>query len=124
MNLSELLEQVLQMKGVTSAAVVSSEGLMVEAVSQEDMDLEFVSGLIASGMASSRVLASLMGEEDVTQTMIEYEQGPVLLTPIQPAEGGAEEYVAVVTLDSAQNLGRTRFQLRKLLPKIAAALEG
>lgn len=121
--LPDLLNQVLAIKGVTSAAVVSSEGFIVEGVSSSDTDLSFVSGLIASGLASSQVLAGLMGEGEILQTMIEYENGPVLLTPLQQetqdSDGG---YVAVVTLDGTGNLGRARFQLRKLLPQIASAM--
>ncbi len=120
MDLSELLDQVLQIKGVTSAAVVSGEGFIVEGQTTDDTDLGFVGGLIASGLASSRALAGLLGEGDITQTMIEYEGGPVLLTPLQ--EGDDEGYVAVVTLDATNNLGRARFQLRKLLPEIAKAV--
>jgi predicted regulator of Ras-like GTPase activity (Roadblock/LC7/MglB family) len=121
MTLVELLNQALQIRGITSAAVVSGEGFIVEGVSKDDMDLSFVGGLIASGLASSRVLAGLMGEGEVSQTMIEYENGPVLLTPLKIGAQGAgdDDFVAVVTLDSTQNLGRARFQLRKLLPQIA-----
>ncbi|HEX7022304.1 MAG TPA: roadblock/LC7 domain-containing protein [Trueperaceae bacterium] len=120
MNLVGLLNQVLEIRGVTSAAVVSGEGFIVEGVSGNDMDLGFVGGLIASSLASSRVLAGLLGEGEISQTMIEYEGGPVLLTPL---DAGAEDgYVAVVTLDSAATLGRARFQLRKLLPEIAQAV--
>ncbi|MEM7736321.1 MAG: roadblock/LC7 domain-containing protein [Deinococcota bacterium] len=123
MTLVDLLNQALQIRGITSAAVVSGEGFIVEGVSKDDMDLSFVGGLIASGLASSRVLAGLMGEGDVSQTMIEYENGPVLLTPLKIGVQGAgdDDFVAVVTLDSTQNLGRARFQLRKLLPQIAEA---
>lgn len=121
MSLVDLLNQALQIRGVTSAAVVSGEGFIVEGVSSNDMDLGFVGGLIASGLASSRVLASLLGEGEVSQTMIEYEDGPVLLTPLQ-AGNDEDGYVAVITLDSTNNLGRARFQLRKLLPEIAQAV--
>lgn len=121
MNLVDLLKQVLAIKGVTSAAVVSGEGFIVEGVSDDDTDLGFVGGLIASSLSSGRALAGLLGEGSVTQTMIEYENGPVLLAPLA-AEGEEEEFVAVVTLESTGTLGRVRFQLRKLLPEIAKAV--
>ncbi len=120
MSLLDLLNQVRQIKGVTSAAVVNEEGFIIEGVASGEMDLGFVGGLIASGLASSQVMANLMSEGQILQTMIEYESGPVLLTPLQEetvkSEGG---YAAVITLDSTSNLGRARFQLRKLLPQIA-----
>ncbi len=88
-------------------------------MSSDQFDLEFVGGLIASGLASSRVLAGLLGEGQITQAMIEYETGPVLLTPLHNDPSG---HVAVVTLESTTTLGRVRFQLRKLLPDIGKAV--
>ena len=119
MSLRDTLEQVLDIKGVSSASVVSSDGFMIEGVSHNDMDLSFVGGLLASSLGSSRVLAELLGEGDITQTMIEYDQGPVLLTPLSQKANTA---MVVVTLDSNTILGRVRFQLRKVLPTIAEAI--
>lgn len=116
MSLLQLLDQVAAIKGVGSAAVVSGDGFLLEGSSNNAVDLEFVAGLIASGMASSRALASLLGEGEVRQTMIEFEQGPVLLVPLPDDEQG---YTVVVTIDTANTLGRVRFQLRRLLPEIA-----
>ena len=118
MTLSELLHQVTTIKGVSSAAIVSAEGEMVEHTGASDADAAFIGGLIASSLASSRVLAGLLGEGDVTQTMIEYEQGPVLLMPL----GAEDEPVMMTQLASTSALGRARFQLRKLVPDIARAV--
>lgn len=117
MSLTELLDQVAAIKGVGSAAVVSGDGFLLEGSSNNDVDLDFIGGLIASGMASSRALASLLGEGGVQQAMIEFEQGPVLLVPLPNGDDG---YTMVVTLDNAGTLGRVRFQLRRLLPEIAS----
>jgi uncharacterized protein len=119
-SLPGLLNQVLDIKGITSAAVVNGEGFIVEGASRNDKDLSFVGGVIASGMASSRVLAGLLGEGEIQQTMIEYEDGPVLLIPL--GSNDEDGFVMVATLDSINTLGRARFQLRKLLPDIVAAV--
>ncbi len=119
MSLVDCLNRVLDIKGVTSAAVVSAEGFIVEGASRNDRDLSFVGGVIASGLASARVLAELLGEGEIQQTMIEYEDGPVLLMPLDKSE---DSYVMVTTLDSIATLGRARFQLRKLLPEISQAV--
>lgn len=123
MELVELLKQALEIKGVTSASVASTGGALIEGVSREDMDLGFVGGLITSGLASSKVLSALLGEGEMNQTMIEYERGPVLLTPLGSGDADdAEGFVSVITLDNTASLGRARFQLRKLLPDIAKAV--
>lgn len=117
--LNSLLNQVIDIKGITSAAVVNGEGFVLEGVSQGEKDLGFVGEVIASGLASSRVLAELLGEGDISQAMIEYEDGPLLLIPLS----SKNEHVMVATLDSINTLGRARFQLRKLLPEITDAVE-
>lgn len=120
MSLKSHLEGMLAIKGVTGAAIVSTDGFIVEGVSRADHDLSLIGGLVASSLASSKVLAGLMGEDEIRQTMIEYERGPVLMTPLD--SHGVAGYVAVLTLDTATTLGRVRFQLRKMLPELAGEL--
>jgi hypothetical protein len=118
-GLPELMNQVLDIKGISSAAVVNGEGFIIEGASKNDKDLSFVGGVIAAGLASSRVLAGLLGEGEISQAMIEYEDGPVLIIPLDKEEEG---HVMVATLDSINTLGRARFQLRKLMPDIVQAV--
>ncbi len=118
MELRELLNQVIGVKGVGSAAVVSSAGFVIEGAANNETDLSFVGGLIISGLASSRVLASFLGEGEVLQTMLEYDNGPVLIVPL----GDDDAPVLVATLASAAHLGLTRHSLRKLVPDLARAV--
>lgn len=120
MSLKEHLDGMLEVRGVTGAAVVSTDGFVVEAATRGEADVGFIGGLVASSLASSNVLAELLGEGEVRQTMIEYENGPVLMTPLD--SHGVAGYVAVLTLDSVTTLGRVRFQLRKMLPELAEEL--
>lgn len=117
--LEDLLKQALEIKGVRGAAVVNDEGLVLQSVAKGSLDLGFIGESIVAGLASTRVLAGLLGEGEVSQTMIEYEQGPVLLTPLAKDAAG---HTAVLVLDAAGTLGRVRFQLRRLLPEIARAV--
>lgn len=127
MNLPDLLKQVLDIKGVTSAAVVNDEGLVVESATKGNKDLGFVGNVIAGSLTSTRMLADLLGDGEVNQTMIEYEDGPVLLVPLKKRVDNRQmpvgkEHVIVTTLDSINTLGRVRFQLRKLIPDISHAV--
>lgn len=121
MKLKALLLQVLDIKGVRSAAIVDGDGLVLEGVSSEGTDLSFVGSAIASALASAKALAGMMGEGSLTQTMIEYENGPVLMTPL---DSDGKEFVTVLTLEGPAALGRVRFQLRKLLPELSEAVAG
>ena len=121
MNLTTLLSAAISIKGVRSAAVVSSDGLVLEGASrdaQDPQDLGFAGGLLVSALASSRVLAGLLGEGELSQAMLEYETGPVLLIPLSAREDAP---VMVATLEATSALGRARMGLRKLLPDIAQA---
>lgn len=119
MTLKETLESLLSTRGVRRAAVASGEGFIVEGVGDDEGDREFVAGLIASGLASSRALADLFGDGDLIQATIEYERGPVLLTPLP---GDAGDHVVVVVIDDIGSLGRVRLALRRMLGDIAAAV--
>jgi len=118
-DLKEQLGEILEIKGVTSALVVGQDGFVIDGVSKTDMDLDFLGGIAASGLASSKALADFLAKGEVTQTMVEYQEGPVILSPMGE---GANEVVFVATLDSTANLGRVRFQLKKSLPKLLEAI--
>ncbi len=118
-TLTALLNEVIGIKGVNSAAVVSGDGLILEGVSHNQEDLGFVGGLIVSALSSSRVLARFLGDGELTQAMLEYEEGPVLLMPLSEEDDAP---VMVATLESTSVLGRARFQLRKMIPDIAGAV--
>lgn len=118
MSLRAPLERLAATRGVVSAAVASREGFVLDSVGGSDEDLEFVAGVVASGLASSQALADLFGDGELRQATIEYDRGPVLLVPL---EGEAADHLVLVVLDEMASLGRVRLQLRRLLPELARA---
>lgn len=120
MELKAVLEEIVRIKGVTSAALIGKDGLVVESVTAEgvSIDLDFLGGVASSSVASSQALAEFFGKGNVNQAMIEFEEGPVLLTPV--GETG-EQFLLLNTLDSTQNLGRVRFQLKRFLSRVLEA---
>lgn len=119
MTVSECLDQVAAIKGVTAAAVVSEEGYIVEGTTAGSVDLDVLGGLIGSTLGASRALGELLGDGEVQQATIEYRDGPVLVVPLAAEAAGN---AVVITLASIAPLGRVRFQLRRLLPEIGAAV--
>lgn len=119
MTLKSRLQQILDIRGVTGAAVVSTDGRIIEGAARDGFDLSFIGSVVASSLASGNILAELLGQSQPKQAMIEYENGPVLLAQLGDAGSG---YLAVLTLDTAASLGRARLQLRSLLPELAARL--
>ena len=123
MALDQILSEVMQIKGVSSVAIVDSNGGVIDSVSKTGHDFANVSALVMEGIQSSRTLAGMLEEGELQQTVLEYEQGPVVLSPLKH-QGSAfnahqDSPIAVVVLDSSNSLGRARLKLNKLLPQIA-----
>ncbi len=116
------LRGLTEVRGVTNAAVVTSDGHIVDGVERGE-GLGRIGELVTSALASSSALAAAMGDGEVVQTLIEYDAGPVLLAPIPAPAGTVQDaYAAVVGLIGVADLGRVRFQLRRMLPVVASAL--
>lgn len=123
MALNQILKEVVQIKGVSSVAVVDSQGGVIESVSDLGHDFSTISSLVIEGIHSSRKLAGMLEEGELQQTVLEYEQGPVVLSPLKNRNAIdsslQDSPIAVVVLDSSNSLGRARLKLGKLLPQIA-----
>lgn len=123
-SLGDLLEQALDIRGITSAAVVGGDGRTIERASS-DARVSSDESLITSGLALSAALTELLDGGATTQVVIAYERGPLLLTPL-PKEG-AQDFAGVFTLDAPilddeAELSRVQHRLRELLPHIAKAV--
>jgi len=120
MALDQILSEVIQIKGVSSVAVISGSGSVIESVSKVGYDFNTVSNLVIEGIQSSRTLAGMLEEGELKQTVLEYEQGPIVLSPLNNVSNVKQNSpIAVVVLDSSNSLGRARLKLSKLLPQIA-----
>ena len=122
MDLRSLLDEIIRIKGLTAVALLGGDGFVIESATAPGatLDLDFLGGVATSSLASSLALAEFFGKGEVTQTLIEFDEGPVLLTPLG---GNDARLVVLTTLDSAQNLGRVRFQLKKYIPRLLEAAQ-
>jgi hypothetical protein len=123
MTRTEVLQKLLELGGVSSAAFVSGSGELLEMLpgGAHDHDLATVQPALAGFLASSRVLAELLGAEAATQTTLELGAGAALLTLLSdPSEGLPEASPTVVALTTVDELDRVRFALRRLLPQLTA----
>lgn len=110
---------VLELKGVTGAALMTASGELLARATEGGAPPFAPPELLTSSLASCRVLAELLGAEAATQTVLEFEDGTLLLTLTGGGDAAtAEAPVSVVGLRSLQDLGRVRFSLRRLLPQL------
>ncbi|MBB6099308.1 hypothetical protein HNR42_002746 [Deinobacterium chartae] len=118
MDVRDILKDVAQIKGITAAAVVSLEGFVIESTSNGDaaVDLDFLGGVASSSATSAQSLIDAFGKGKMNHMMIEFDEGPVLMSTLG-------DFMLLTTLESAQDLGRVRFQLKKFLPQLSSALQ-
>jgi len=115
-RLNELIQQVRDIGGIDLAAVVGNDGLLLAASAAEGIDSEAVGAVCASGLLVAEALGRELERGGITQTTLEYEDGLVLLTPLDPD-------VALLVLARADaNLGRLRLLTRRARGELLRAV--
>jgi predicted regulator of Ras-like GTPase activity (Roadblock/LC7/MglB family) len=118
--MSELRAQLndfLKLDGISAAVVISRDGFVIEGESANgNLDKEAVGAVVSVGMGSLAVMANELQVGDLSQTMFESAKGTVVITSV-----GDSALLALVS-DSSANLGNIRYQLKKRMPKLEAAL--
>lgn len=137
-SLEALLDELLVVRGVVAAAVVTADGEMVASRSHDRGRLERTVGAITSALAAGQALGELLPAEDgsseteasaaggstsasdgaraTSSVILMFEDGPILLTPL-----ANPERVVVLALDAERDLGRARLKLRGLMARLSAA---
>jgi len=121
-GLKDVLRELLSIRGVRSVAVAGADGSLVDGLALGEDALRSLQELVPTALASSRALGGLLGDAAVQQALVEYEEGPVLLAPIDGGAGEDRMHVAVIGIADVADLGRVRFQLKRRLPALAQAL--
>lgn len=112
---SDILIELLELRGVMSAAIVSSKGEVLESRSADAHDLTPLHSPLSSLFTSSRVLAELLGADAPSQTVLAFASGKRLLT--RRIETPSQTF-SVVALTSAAEVDRVSFSLRLLTPQL------
>lgn len=134
-GLLALLDELLEVRGVVAAAVVTADAEMVANRSNDELRLERTVASITSALAAGQALGELIpGEDDAADTaaddgatdtdnagaissvMLMFDEGPILLKPIADAQR-----VVVLALEGERDLGRARLALRALMARLSAA---
>ena len=110
------LEQFLKIDGVTMAVVVGKDGFIIDAVSLINPNVDKVGAVISKGVVCSESVGKDLGLGKMQQGMTEYENGIIFTSAV------ANEAIFILVSHPDVNLGLVRFQVRKRLPNIEAAL--
>ncbi|TMJ01807.1 MAG: dynein regulation protein LC7 [Bacillati bacterium ANGP1] len=115
-GLRGILEALLKVEGVTAAMVVGRDGFAIEAVSSGSVETDSVAAIAASSVTAAEAMGETLKLGAMGTILLEYELGPVAVTP-----AGPDAVLAVVGNQSA-NLGRVRIEMRKVRQAVASQL--
>ena len=116
-QLTDDLNELVNVEGINSAVVVGRDGFVIEGVaSGTSLDADAVGAVISTGIGSSEVMGRELEVGVMTQGMVEYDDGLIVMALL------GDDAILAVVADLAANLGNVRFQIKKRLKAIEKAL--
>jgi predicted regulator of Ras-like GTPase activity (Roadblock/LC7/MglB family) len=116
-TMKSLLGELLRVEGITTVVVVGRDGFVIEGASSGGrLDTEAVGAVISTGIGAAEVMGISLHSGEMTQAMIEYKEGVIVMGLL-----GRDAILALVA-EAKANLGNIRYQLKQRTPEIARAL--
>ncbi|MBN2717016.1 MAG: roadblock/LC7 domain-containing protein [Deltaproteobacteria bacterium] len=117
-TLKNLLDELTKIEGLIAAVVVSRDGFVVEGAMRGggSVDMETMAAVISAGVGSSEVMARQLAVGELQLSMIECAQGMIVTVTL------GEDAIMAVTADLDAKIGNIRYQLKKRLNDIIAAV--
>ncbi len=115
--LGELLDRFRSLESVELAALVASDGLLIESVAEPDVDVDAICAVASNGLAMADALGREIDKGGNVQTMLEYEQGLVVLEPMN------SEAMLLLVANAPDVIGHLRFLVALHRHELLDALE-
>jgi len=115
-SLGETLQNLRDTSGLTVAAVVGADGLLIEAAAAPDVDAESICAVAASGLLMMDALGQELSEDGAQQAILEYGGSVVVLTPLD------DDLLLVTVSRGEATLGRVRLMVRRFVNQISSAV--
>jgi len=115
-TVNEILNDLSNLEGVKAAVVAGRDGFCVESVITKGMDIDALGAIFSTSMSPSELMGNELKMGELTQNMIEFKHGNIILTAIGP-----NAILGVVT-NSKANLGALRYNIKKIRGNLAKAL--
>lgn len=106
-SLQSLLRHFRALEGVELAAVVATDGLLMESSARGGVDTEAVCAVAANGLALAEALGREIAKGSAAQLTLEYDNGLVLIDPLTP------DAMLLVLTHGRDHFGRVRFLIHK-----------
>jgi hypothetical protein len=102
-QLGELLGRFRALESIELAAVVAHDGLLIESMAAPEVDVDAVCAVASNGLAMAEALGREIDKGSTMQAMLEYEQGLVVLEPIN------SEAMLLLVANVPDEIGHVRF---------------
>ncbi len=113
-EIQKILAEFTNIDGVHTACLVGRDGFLLDSLARTGIDAEMIGAIASSGFGSAETMGTQLGQGNLTMTMLEYSEGPVLFSPV------GEEAFLVIVADQDTNLGWIRIAIKKNSAKIAS----
>lgn len=114
-SLKEILKEFTKLQGVNAVCLVGRDGFLLDSISQSGIDTEMIGAIASSGFGASESMGRQLGKGTMAMSMIEFENGPVMFSPV-----GDDAFIVVIA-DKDSNLGMVRLKLKKHSHELATA---
>ncbi|NTW68006.1 MAG: dynein regulation protein LC7 [Nitrospirae bacterium] len=111
----EILGELAKLPSITAVCLVARDGFLLDSIARSGIDKEMIGAIASSGFGSSESMGRQLDKGLMQISMIEFEQGPVMLSPI------GEDAFLVIVADKDANLGMIRLKLKKHSGELALA---
>jgi len=106
-EIRNLLSSFRSLNDVSLASVVATDGLLIEGLADPEVDVDAVCAVASNGLVMAEALGREIGKGGTVQTILEYENGLVILEPL------SDDAMVLILSSRRDNLGRIRFMLRR-----------
>jgi predicted regulator of Ras-like GTPase activity (Roadblock/LC7/MglB family)/CheY-like chemotaxis protein len=114
-ELKDVLTEFTNVPGVNTACLVGRDGFLLDSIAISGIDTEMIGAIASSGFGASESMGNQLGKGQLSMSMIEYDEGPVMLSPV-----GGDAFLVVVAEKDA-NLGMIRLKIKKHTGDIIAS---
>jgi predicted regulator of Ras-like GTPase activity (Roadblock/LC7/MglB family) len=114
-ELKDVLTEFTNIPGVNTACLVGRDGFLLDSIAISGIDTEMIGAIASSGFGASESMGNQLGKGQLSMSMIEYDEGPVMLSPV-----GGDAFLVVVAEKDA-NLGMIRLKIKKHTADIVAS---
>lgn len=111
-EIQKILAEFTNIDGVHTACLVGRDGFLLDSLARSGIDAEMIGAIASSGFGSAETMGNQLGQGELSMTMLEYNEGPVMFAPV------GDEAFLVIVADKDTNLGWIRIAIKKNSAKI------